>query len=86
MLIELFIKKMGKQLPELESAIEEKNYKKIASIAHSIKGSSANFRIEALQKSASEMEKMARNEDKVCDFLAIYKEIKQKVETIQIVK
>lgn len=86
MLIELFIKKMGKQLPELEIEIEEKNYKKIASIAHSIKGSSANFRIEALQKSASEMEKMARNEDETYDFLAIYKEIKQKVETIQIVK
>lgn len=39
MLTELFVKKMQKQIPELYEAIKAKDYKKIALISHSIKGS-----------------------------------------------
>lgn len=86
MLIELFIKKMSKQLPELEEIIKEKNFKKIASIAHSIKGSSANFRIEELQAEAAKMEKMAKKEDLNFDYIASYKKLKNRIEQIKVNK
>ena len=84
LLIGMFIKKMHKTLPELKKSIEEKNYKSIALHAHNIKGSSANFRIEILQNSASEMELMAKQEESAYDFLAVYEIIKQRVDEIQI--
>jgi len=78
MLVELFIKKMKKQIPDLENAINTKNYKKIALISHSIKGSSGNFRMEALQDITANMEKMAK--DKNSEF--IYKEEFLKIKEI----
>jgi len=62
MLLELFIRKMEVTLPELHDAIMQKDYKKIALKAHSIKGSSGNFRIEKLLKLSAEMEYMAKLE------------------------
>jgi signal transduction histidine kinase/CheY-like chemotaxis protein len=84
MLLELFIKKMKKVLPDLEKAIEEKNYEKIALNAHSIKGSSGNFRIESLQNSASEMEQMAKNENQDYNYKQTFKTIKSRVLQIKI--
>ena len=84
MLLSLFIKKMLKQIPELQNAIKLRDYKKIALIAHSIKGSSGNFRIEFLQSSASEMEKMAKNEDSEYDYEGMYEKIKTRVQEIKI--
>ena len=84
MLIELFIKKMKRELPELKGFIDSKNYKKIAQIAHSIKGSSGNFRIETLQEDASLMEKMAKKEDYEFDYNTLYESIKNRVDIIKI--
>ena len=84
MLLELFIKKMKKLLPELHDAIANKDYAKIALNAHSIKGSSGNFRIEFLQNSASEMEKMAKNERDDYDYEQNFQEIKSRVLKIKI--
>ncbi|MGB3961671.1 MAG: ATP-binding protein [Sulfurimonas sp.] len=84
MLITLYIKKMGKILPELKNAIETKEYKKIALHAHSIKGSSANFRIEILQNTASEMEMKAKHEENDYDYLSSYETIAQRVNEIKI--
>jgi len=78
MLLELFLKKMNKTLPELETAISSFEYAKIALLAHSIKGSSGNFRIKALQDTASEMELKAKSKDesyKYNDSLSKMKEI-----------
>jgi len=84
MLLELFIKKMKKVLPELHDAIMNKDYEQIALNAHSIKGSSGNFRIEVLQNSASEMEKMAKNERSDYDYEKNFQEIKSRVLRIKI--
>jgi CheY-like chemotaxis protein len=84
MLLTLFINKMNKVLPDLKNAIEQKEYKKIALNAHSIKGSSANFRIELLQVNASEMEIMAKNEEENYDYLSSYEIIKQRVKEIKV--
>lgn len=84
MLVSLFIKKMEKNIPELKDAIETKDYEKIALIAHSIKGSSANFRLEILQNYASEMEKMAKTKSSDYDYETTFEFIKERVENIKI--
>ncbi|MDY0121925.1 MAG: ATP-binding protein [Sulfurimonas sp.] len=84
MLLTLFVKKMEKYLPELKMAIKERDYKKIALIAHGIKGSSGNFRIEVLQEKASEMEKMAKNKDTEYSYDKTYVTLRNKIEEIEI--
>jgi signal transduction histidine kinase/CheY-like chemotaxis protein len=84
MLLSLFIKKMKKQIPELKIAIQSRDYKKIALNAHSIKGSSGNFRIEFLQSSASEMEQMAKSKNSEYDYEEVFEKIKERVQEIEI--
>ncbi len=84
MLLGLFIKKMHKLLPELSEVIETKNYKKIALLAHSIKGSSGNFRIESLQHTSSEMESMAKNNNENYDYKGAFEEMKKRIDEIKI--
>lgn len=84
MLVKLFTKKMEKSIPELKNAIQAKDYKKMAQIAHSIKGSSANFRLESLQSNASEMEKMAKSKNSDYDYETVFEFIKERVENIKV--
>jgi len=84
MLLKLFIKKMKTVLPELENAINVKDYKKIALTAHSIKGSSGNFRIKSLQQSSTEMEQMAKNSDDTYDYNKTFEGMKERIEEIKI--
>lgn len=84
MLLSLFIKKMTKLLPEFQNAIKLREYKKIALLAHSIKGSSGNFRIEILQTTASEMEKMAKSQNREYNYESGFKVIQEKVNEIKI--
>lgn len=84
MLLTLFIKKMVTSLDELQNAIKERKYEKIALCAHAIKGSSGNFRIEFLQNSASEMEKMAKEKNREYDYERVYQDIKNRVDEIEI--
>lgn len=63
MLADLFIKKMSKQIPQMQEAIAKRDYKTIALIAHSIKGSSGNFRLETVQEESAKIEKMAKATD-----------------------
>ncbi|MDQ1338848.1 MAG: two-component system, sensor histidine kinase and response regulator [Campylobacterota bacterium] len=85
MLIELFIKKMAKQMPELENAIKVRDYKKIALIAHSIKGSSGNFRLEDVQEESSKIEKMAKGEESTYNYEALLEKIKNRLSKIKII-
>jgi len=84
LLLTLFIKKMHATLPELKSAIVARDYHKIALKAHSIKGSSGNFRIEELLKNATEMEQMAKNENSSYDYKAVFEEIEKKIASIKV--
>lgn len=84
MLAKLFINKMAKQIPELQNAINLRDYKKIALISHSIKGSSGNFRLELLQALTAEMETMAKNKDSEYNYEDTFMMIKNKVSKIKI--
>ena len=85
MLVNLFINKMKKSIPDLEDAIEILDYKKIQILAHGIKGSSANFRMENLQNMANELESMAKNHNTQYNYNYIFKNIKAIVEDIEVV-
>lgn len=80
LLVKLFIKKMKSTLPELKDAISEKNYKKIAKIAHSIKGSSGNFRLKIIQESSSDMEMKAKKNQTNYDYMKVFEVLKKNLE------
>ncbi len=86
MLVNLFIKKMSKSIPELKDAIDTMDYKKIQSLSHAIKGSSANFRMEELQEKANTLEEMARKNNSEYNYMSKYQEIKKIVSSIKIVE
>ena len=83
-LLSIFMKKMQESLVELESAIRKRDYKVINHLAHSIKGSSSNFRIEALVSLAYELEKAAHQEDEDFEFEKVYEEIVKTFETLKV--
>ncbi len=85
MLLDLFLKKMQKILPDLSQAIDELDYKNIALLSHSIKGSSGNFRIENLQKASSEMENMAKEQNSSFDYALEFERIVKQIESIEII-
>ena len=62
-LMKIYIKKMDEILPKLKEEIEKKAYGNISKLAHSIKGSSANFRLQEIQDLAHNMEKYAKEEN-----------------------
>lgn len=76
-LLDLFHSKMKSMLPELKEAILCLDYDSIAKTAHTIKGSSANFRYEEFSKLAAVMEKSAREEDLEFDFQEAYVKFEQ---------
>lgn len=67
-LLEIYKKKMRSSLQELKSALREGSYETLAHIAHSIKGSSANFRFEELSRLAALIEESALHEDATFDY------------------
>ena len=84
MLLTLFLKKMQTTIVDLQKAVESRDYKKIALLSHSIKGSSGNFRIDELQKNAGEMEAKAKLEDSNYHYEETFKSIRDKIESIHI--
>ena len=84
MLLSLFLKKRDTLLPELEEAIKKRDYPKIAKIAHNIKGSSGNFRLEDVQKQANEMEHNAKEAQEDFDYRASFEFITKRLNAIEI--
>ncbi len=74
-LIKVYCKKMEESLDELNGAIIEKDYDHIARVAHSIKGSSSNFRIESIVELAYAIEKAAYAGERDFDYDANYADI-----------
>ncbi len=77
LLLQTFMDKMKKSFPILSSAVDQKEYKKISLEAHSIKGSSANFRFENLEVLAKSMELAARHEEAAFDYKTALDEMEQ---------
>ncbi len=71
-LLGIYYQKMEHSLEELAAAIEKNEYEHIASIAHAIKGSSANFRFDELSRLAYVIESSAADNDAEFDFTEAY--------------
>ena len=84
MLLALFLKKRDAILPQLQEAIEKKEMAKIAKLAHDIKGSSGNFRLEEVQKEAHTMENMAKESRQNFDYKASFDFIAKRLNEISI--
>jgi len=76
-LLDLFHLKMDKMLPQLQEAIAQCNCDRIAKIAHTIKGSSGNFRYEELSKLAALIEEAGREEKIDFDFDEAFRKFQQ---------
>ena len=70
---------------ELKASISVMNFKKIGKIAHSIKGASANFRLENIQSMSDELEKMAKKEERKYNYMNMFENIKIATQAIKIV-
>jgi len=77
MLLTVFKKKMDQQFQELQDAIKERNFALISRLAHSVKGSSANFRLDTLQDFAIELEQAAHSEDDTFGFEETFWKLKE---------
>lgn len=84
MLMEVFLAKMEKTVPQLERAIDNGVFEEVAKLAHSIKGSSANFRIKTVQNLAKCIEEAAMHSDESCDFKKLFEALKVELENIYI--
>ncbi len=72
LLLDVYIKKMNSILPLLLENIETKNLKQIRSLAHNIKGSSANFRFDEIQRIAKVIEDSAAKKDIDFEYLEAF--------------
>lgn len=75
-LLNIYIKKMDETLPKLKDEISQKNYYNISRLAHSIKGSSANFRLGTIQNYSHELEINSKEENEIYH----YEECIQRIE------
>lgn len=71
-LLDIYRQKMERSLQELHEAIDTKAYEDIAFVAHSIKGSSSNFRFEELSRLAYVIEESAATREDEFDFGEAY--------------
>jgi PAS domain S-box-containing protein len=85
MLLEVFLKKMKTLRGELAHAINAEAYASIAKVAHSIKGASANFRMEEVQQMARELEEAATAKRKRYDYQGMYERIFSELGKVKIV-
>ena len=84
MLVETFVAKMRGLLPELKRAIMNDNIEEITRLAHSIKGSSANFRIKSIEKIASVFESSKTEKKSQEEYLKLFDLLDEEFEKIYI--
>lgn len=82
MLLDVYREKMEQTLQNLEASVEQADVKSIAQLAHSIKGSSSNFRLEAMTELAETMEHEARVRNLDFDYRAAYAQLRHYFEEV----
>jgi PAS domain S-box-containing protein len=83
MLLDLYIKKMDEMLASLQNATCQTDFKKMAKFSHSIKGSSSNFRMYAIQNYAAEFEKQAHKKDIKFEYETVLQKIVKEYKKIK---
>ena len=75
MLLRVYRDKMAQTFEKLSAAISENDLKQVALLAHSIKGSSSNFRFEGMTQLAETMEKEARAGHGALDYTGLFEQM-----------
>ncbi len=84
MLLNTYKKKMDETMIDLKESILKKDYDIITKVAHTIKGSSANFRIVNIVNIAKDIEMKSASKDVDYDYDKAYKMLKNEYEKIHI--
>ncbi len=84
MIVESFLKETESILQILEKSIETKDYDKIRSSAHAIKGSAGNIKLDEIYEMAREMELEAAQKNSEFDYKLYLDAIKSAVDTISL--
>ncbi len=84
MLLGVFLKKRDAILPQLQEAIRKRDLQSIAKLAHNIKGSSGNFRLEDVQKEANAMETAAKESNETFAYEISFAKIEKRLMSIQV--
>lgn len=84
LLIANFIEESNSILDSLKSAIETRNYEKIRSSAHAIKGSAGNLKFNEVYEMAKEMELSGSKEESDFEYEAYFNAIKSAIGTISL--
>lgn len=84
LLIETFLSKIDETMHKLKEAIALKAYTQISKLAHSIKGSAANFRAKAIHTLAKKLEDAAREESSSLDYEGLYEKLTEEIAKISI--
>jgi PAS domain S-box-containing protein len=82
MLLGVYRDKMVQTFEKLSAAIGENDLKQVALLAHSVKGSSSNFRFEGMTQLAEKMEKEARAGHAALDYARLFDEMRHCFESI----
>lgn len=83
-IVESFVKETDSILETLEKSIQSKDYDKIRSNAHAIKGSAGNIKFDEIYEMAMEMEQEAAEQNSEFDYKLYLDAIKSAVSTISI--
>ena len=81
-LVEVYFKNVNDDLKLLNRAIEKEDFEDIRKLAHKIKGSSLNLRLDKIGKEASEIEKSAKEKLQI-DYKSKFNEMKKEIENIK---
>ncbi len=84
MIVESFLKETTSILQLLEKSIEAKDYDKIRSNAHAIKGSAGNIKLNEIYEMAKDMELEAAKQNSEFDYKLYFDAIKSAVGTISL--
>ncbi len=83
-LVKSFVQESMGLLQQLEAAVLSKNYNEIASIAHSIKGSSGNLKFDEMYLLAREMELSAKGNKEEFPYKDACESIKKAIDSISL--
>jgi len=84
MLVGSFLEETQPLLTKLHTAIKDKDYASLRSIAHSIKGSAGNLRFNELYEMAKELEHAGADSDATFEYEEYFRAIAAGVATIKI--
>lgn len=84
--LEVYLDDTPKSLEQMQSALKDADFETIATVAHTLRGSSINFGAQKLSDTCAEIEKLARAntieglEEKILEVVEVYQDVRSILE------